>query len=97
MSYCENMKSNSIEISPLRVSQITHKYAHMDTFLITDNKDLLVLKAFDVYNKTISELIVEDDYVKRYVIKLISQVRKTTFTKGMISFLNLVNSQNENK
>lgn len=93
LSYCENTKRYSVEVSPLTTAQITPKFMHMDTFLSTDNRDMLVKLALDVYNRTIFELINEDDYVKRYVIDLVSKIRKTTLTKGMISMLNLINSQ----
>lgn len=93
LSYCENTKSYSIEVSPLTTAQITPKFMHMDTFISTENRDMLVKKAFDVYNRSTFELVNEDDYVKRYVIDLVSRIRKTTLTKGMISMLNLINSQ----
>lgn len=93
LSYCDNTRTYTIEISPLSVSQITPKFMHMDTFISTENRDLLVKQAFDVYNRTIFDLVNEDDYVKRYVIDFVRQLKKTTFTRGMISMLDLINSQ----
>lgn len=77
----------------MTAAQITPKFMHMDTFISTDNRDMLVKRALDVYNRSIFELVNEDDYVKRYVTDLVSKIRRTTLTKGMISMLNLINSE----